>query len=178
MTRVVYRRTAQLYAYRREANGQWELMPNGRLRHWPTAWDQTITDVVSTTRLKFECIDYGGWGGFIATVHYGGQQYSTTTPLSTSRYEIIEGDTGYLSYRSKTASPWHRQTAGIAADAMWVWNEKLWNTMTFEFTFQGLNTTQGEQQCYFFEGNPVECSQHVHVQLVVILLLFLAREVV
>ena len=154
--RIVCHCDNRLYLNKREANGQWEeLYYEGS---WKEAVDITIP-VTSTTKLQFDCYDVGYIGGFIATVHYGGKMYSTKDPLSDGQYTITEGETdpSNLRYLEKTGWPWYRQTAGIESTAQWVWNWKTFNTLIFEFTFEGLNATEGEQQCYFIEGNPV-CS--------------------
>ena len=101
-------------------------------------------NVSMSTVLHVSCRDAGSVGGFIATLQYNGQNYSTIEPLNESVWELINSTdnvTSPLVYSSKTATPWRISTAEIASDAKWVWNGNVDNTMLFEFAFDGLVVT-------------------------------------
>eukprot|EP01084_Bolivina_argentea_P042164 77779_1 len=110
------------------------------------SWDkeglkEVIPCVTSTTILRVTCTDTSGpVGGFIATVWYDGQQYSTTEPLSAGNWRLINADSGTIdeasltyAVRSDPTTVWYNgndywpQRIGAAADAYWVWNNTVWH---------------------------------------------------
>lgn len=110
----------------------------GTESYWPTAFSYHLTDVSADTKIRVSVTDEGVVGGFIATVSFDGKQYSTTNPLRDGHWRLVsasDGDTSSLVYHEKTSSPWSISTADIANDAVWVWNEGIYNTMVFEFDF-------------------------------------------
>jgi len=148
--------SAEVYAHcdntltvkQRNTGGIWKTI--GGETSWATPFHYMVVPVSQLTELRFECVDKGYIGGFIATIHYGGVTYSTVEPMGQSMFEIVDGDTANLVYHEKTAGPWKRNTEGIASQAKWVWNGQVNNAMTFEFSFSGL---EAPEQCYFLEGN-------------------------
>lgn len=132
----------------RNRGGIWKTV--GTETSWSSPFHYVVIPVSQLTELRFECVDKGYIGGFIATVNYGGVMYSTVEPMSQSMFSIVEGDTTTLKYHEKTAGPWKRHTEGIASNAKWIWNGQTNNAMTFEFSFDGLEVPE---QCYYLEGN-------------------------
>merc|ERR1719361_2993400 len=149
--RIVLHCDNELFAYEKSFTDDWKLVHN--FRSWTQQWDWTFP-VRPSTELKLQCVDHGSVGAFIATVTYNYKQYSTTNPMSNSFFRITEGDTTNLKYNTKESSPWHRTTAGIADDAYWVWNGKVFNTMVFEFNMADIIDGDVPEQCYTLEGNP------------------------
>ena len=111
---------------------------------WTIPFTYQVTNVSTSTLIHVVCEDIGGYGRFIATIHYNGQNYSTTNPLGESLWNLINSTdnvTSPLIYRNKTvAVPWGIDTAEISGDAMWIWNGNILNTMLFEFKFDELIT--------------------------------------
>ena len=89
------------------------------------------------TKLRVNCTDAGGIGGFIGSIEYDGNRYGTLEPLSDSywklKYSYPTG--GTLRYYPKTSWPWNRNTAALPDDSVWIWNGYSWCTMIFEFDF-------------------------------------------
>merc|ERR1719474_265029 len=105
--------------------------------NWPTAFSYDLTGVSANTKIRVSVSDVGVIGGFIATVLFDGEQYSTTNPLQDGHWKLVsasDGDTSLI-YKEKTSSPWGISTAEIASDAFWVWNQGIYNTLVFEFDF-------------------------------------------
>lgn len=105
---------------------------------------RNISNITSSTVLRFECEDTGFIGGFISTVEYDGVQYSTTKPINESNWQLTNASSGVifpsaLVYHNKTtSSPWNINTDSIADDASWIWNDEQFNTLTFEFDFANI----------------------------------------
>ena len=117
----------------------------GETTNWGTPFTYQFTDVSARTVVHVQCRDWGSVGGFIATIWFNGQSYSTTEPLSDGLWELInstDGVTSPLIYSTKTASTWSIGTAEIASDAKWVWNGRTYNTILFEFAFDGIEELQ------------------------------------
>jgi len=111
--------------------------------NWQTAFSYDLTRVSADTKIRVSVSDGGVIGGFIATILYNGQQYSTSNPLGNSHWKLVsasDGDTS-LVYHEKTASPWGISTADIASDAFWVWNQGTYNTLVFEFDFGSVTSS-------------------------------------
>ena len=101
---------------------------------WYTADSYDLDGISENTKIRVNVRDKGVIGGFIATVSYDGETYSTTNPLWAQYWQLVsasDGDTS-LVYREKTSSV---STQAIASDAYWVWNGKADNTLVFEFDF-------------------------------------------
>ena len=116
----------------------------GNTTAWFRAFNYEVTSISADTVVHVSCRDTGMVAGLIATMHYNGQNYSTTEPLSESVWDLVNSTDGVTSpfvYSNKTASTWSISTPGIASDAKWVWNRNTYNTMLFEFAFDGLVTT-------------------------------------
>jgi len=109
---------------------------------WTIPVYAALDDVEQDTMvLRLTCADQGVVGGFIATVRYRGADYSTTQPVENGYWKVVSSSdeaTIALVYSPKTAAPWHIDTAAIADDAVWIWNENIRNTMVFEFRFADL----------------------------------------
>jgi len=107
---------------------------------WSTAFSYDLTGVSRDTKIRVSVSDGGGIGGFIATVLFDGEQYSTTNPLQDGHWKLVSASDGETSlvYRAKTSSKWNINTAAIASDAFWVWNGRTGNTLVFEFDFDSV----------------------------------------
>ena len=116
--------------------------------NWAVAMELIITNITSDTVLLFECTDRGYIGGFIATIEYRGQLYSTKNPISETNWNISYGDTSNLEYHSKTSKPWRISDELIENDAEWVWNGQTENTMKFEFDFGKIGATNGDSTAF------------------------------
>ena len=113
----------------------------GDTTQWETAYSWTITNVTDSTLVQFSCSDAGMVGGFIATIHYEDEMYSTTNPIEDGYWTVVSSDDGVIEplvYREKSASPWYRSTDGIEDGAVWIWNGNTFNTMIFQFDFSDL----------------------------------------
>ena len=109
--------------------------------NWPTPLSYTVSDATSNTILKLTCKDLHVVGGFIATVNYDSDTYSTTNPIDDGNWNLISSDDGItepLVYNEKTSPPWNIDTPGIADDAYWIWTENIYNTIVFEFDFSNI----------------------------------------
>jgi len=147
--RVVSHCDNQLTVYRKQGNGNW--VEIGQELHWTNPWEFTVIPVTPATKLQFVCKDVGGIGGFIASIHYGGNVYSTMDPIANTNFVITEGNTHNLKYLPKTSGPWNIRTEGIADNAQWLWpNGETYNTLKIEFSF---DLPETPEQCYFLEGN-------------------------
>merc|ERR550539_349690 len=99
------------------------------------------------------CYDTGVVGGFISTVEYGQTEFSTANPIADGNWALISDSKGILSplvYVTKNDPTGgdHRWAANadfenIAADAVWIWNDQLYNTMVFEFDFGNIYRSAG-----------------------------------
>ena len=57
--------------------------------HWPTPIIVELDRVSGTTMVQVDCYNHAGPGGFISTVQFNGNEYSTTSPLRDGFWEII-----------------------------------------------------------------------------------------
>ena len=90
----------------------------GTSTDWKTPFElEVYADTL--TGIRFECRDQGYIGGFIATVTYKGQTYSTKP---NSKFGILEGQTTNLKYTAQNSGPWnlHTRSPKVASDAQWV----------------------------------------------------------
>eukprot|EP01083_Nonionella_stella_P304655 1059593_1 len=137
-------------------------------------WHDTKTvviqevDITPSTIIQFECVDWGGIGGFIGNLNYNNNDYYTTDPLANSQFEIISSSddvTSPLVYTANGAGAWGDAPSALPADAVWVWNDRANNNMTFHFSFASLVLPQ--QQHLRLTGSNVETdTQRYHfVQL-------------
>jgi len=120
-----------------------------------------IADVSASTVVQIVCqmrmTSYSwGEGGFISTVHYNEQSFSTTNPMDAGNWRTTYDSTLQYYYKSD-AIYGSISTSRIDANAVWVWNTEqfqfdddanavwVWNTehaeattMTFQFDFANL----------------------------------------
>jgi len=99
-----------------------------------------VTDVSVDTVVKVTCRDTGVIGGFVATMSFDGQSYSTTNPVTDSLWQLTDSDDGVtdpLVYTEFTGHNYHDDNPDndVSTDAVWIWNGNTYNTMTFEFAF-------------------------------------------
>lgn len=118
----------------------------GQSTQWSIPFMYNVTNVSARTVIHVNCTDAGVHAGFIATIQYNNQNYSTINPLADSVWDLLYSTDNVISplvYHNKTAI-WGIGTSEISIDAMWIWNGNNGNTMVFEFNFdktEGLNTT-------------------------------------
>ncbi|GBG24727.1 Hypothetical Protein FCC1311_009452 [Hondaea fermentalgiana] len=113
---------------------------------WRQTWTRTVS-VTPDTRFEFECYDVGVVGGFAATVETCGETFRTDENVVYSSgnrpFEFFvnpdktdASDTS-LVYIAIGQGRWGSTTYGTAplvdSSVMWVWNQEIWNTMTFGF---------------------------------------------
>jgi len=106
-----------------------------------------IADVSASTVVQIVCqMKMTSWswgeGGFISTVHYNEQSFSTTNPMDAGNWRTTYDSTLQYYYKSD-AIYGSISTSRIDANAVWVWNTRSdfsaeATTMTFQFDFANL----------------------------------------
>eukprot|EP01084_Bolivina_argentea_P133378 235385_1 len=115
---------------------------------WRYTLKFTVDDVTLDTRFRFNCTDIHthSVGGFIASLTFNGETYSTTNPIEDSNYILVHASDGVyepLVYNNITNGIWHdvypNLDLEVASDAYWIWNENVYNKLIFEFDFSKNN---------------------------------------
>ena len=115
---------------------------------WGGTWKQqvavAIDDIDANTVLRYEAIDKGVIGGFMATVYYAGGVYVTTNPITDGNFETSTTNLNYKSYYYSghwdLSNNQHR-SPNMSSDAFWIWNGQTRNTITFYFDFADIACT-------------------------------------
>jgi len=145
-----------------------------------------IDDVSASTVVQIVCqqrmTDYSwGEGGFISTVHYNEQSFSTTNPLQDGNWRTTyDGDRGLVYYSKFDALYGGISTSRIDANAVWVRIatngaiSELSLPRTFQFDFANLFNaeTASSQVCASsptcaIEGNPASSAHSIGWRAVV-----------
>merc|ERR1712228_180154 len=97
-------------------------------------------NVTIDTILRASCRDDGHTGGFISTIIYDDNMYSTVNPMSDSNWipiSVASGDYNISADLSRTAT-YIPEIGYIAENAVWCWNDFDRDTIIFEFDFQNI----------------------------------------